>query len=135
MLLNRAALTFPTAARSPFAARRLKVAMSAAAKAITVVAAAAEHGFQPFRACPATRLPAMPEEGDMADDTFIITDPRSGLSFELALYKQYKRVKYELGIAWGVKNAKVAHGPVARLISSYGAQKLGAGLKRPPHFF
>lgn len=92
------------------AAPGLKVAMSAATKAITVVAAAARNmAFSRSALVLATRLPAMPEEGDMADDTFIITDPRSGLSFELALYKQYKRVKYELGIAWGVKNAKVAH--------------------------
>jgi hypothetical protein len=60
----------------------------------------------------ATRAPALPEEGDSADDRSLVTDPRSGLTFELALYKQYKRVKYELAIAWGVGLVKPEHGSI-----------------------
>lgn len=78
--------------------------------AITVVSSYLPSvGFARSAIVLATRAPALPEEGDSADDRTIITDPRSGLSFELALYKQYKRVKYELAIAWGAANVKAEH--------------------------
>ena len=49
------------------------------------------------------RSPAMPEGGDRADDVFYVSDPISGLVFQVALYREYRRVKYEIGLAWGVK--------------------------------
>jgi len=60
----------------------------------------------------ATRTPAMPEGGDSAADVTTVTDPQTGLSFMVAMYKQYKQVTYEVGLAWGVKLAKSAHSAV-----------------------
>lgn len=57
----------------------------------------------------ATRAPALPQEGDMADDRIMITDPRTGMSFEVSMYKQYRRVRYEIAAAWGCQNIKPAH--------------------------
>lgn len=56
-----------------------------------------------------TRTPAMPEGGDDADDVTTITDTISGLSFQVAVYKQYRRVKIEVGLAWGCEMIKPEH--------------------------
>lgn len=57
----------------------------------------------------ATRAPALPEEGDMAIDRTFITDPITGLTFEVSKYLQYRQVQYEIALAWGFANVKPEH--------------------------
>ena len=88
----------------------LRQAIPASATAITVSAASTRSMcFDRGALVLATRAPARPEEGDLAEDAMIITDPRSGLSLEFAMYKGYRKVRYEVSAAWGVKNIKPEH--------------------------
>lgn len=83
---------------------------TASSAAPTVVGAATRNmAFARSAIVLATRLPAVPEEGDMADDRLTVTDPISGISFEFAMYKQYRRVRYEVGVAYGGSVIKPEH--------------------------
>lgn len=57
----------------------------------------------------ATRSPAMPAGGDAADDAMTITDPRTGLSFEVAVYRQFLQTVYHVRLAWGFRAIKPEH--------------------------
>lgn len=88
----------------------LRVAIPAQATAITLGNSyAANVAFSQDALHVAFRAPAIPDEGDAAADRLILTDPRSGISFELAIYLGYKMVRYEIGLAWGVKASKREH--------------------------
>lgn len=88
----------------------IKVAMSAATKAITVVAATTRNMFFHRGALQlATRAPAMPEGGDSADDVMSITDPATGISYEFCIYRQKRQVRYEVNLAWGVAAVQPRH--------------------------
>jgi len=61
-------------------------------------------GFTSDAIALATRLPALPEGGDNAKDTYVVTDPVSGLSIQVALYGKYLQNFVELRLAWGQKS-------------------------------
>ncbi|MBP5699086.1 MAG: P22 coat - protein 5 family protein [Alphaproteobacteria bacterium] len=56
-----------------------------------------------------TRAPALPGGKDAAIDNYMLTDPRSGLSFEVRVYEGYRKMRMELACAWGVKTIKPEH--------------------------
>jgi hypothetical protein len=83
---------------------------TASAAAITVVAAATRNmAFARSAIVLATRAPALPEEGDMAEDRVTLIDERSGIAFEVSMYKLYKRVRYEVAASWGGAVIKPEH--------------------------
>ena len=92
------------------AAPGLRVAMSAATKAITVVNNSARSmAFNRSAIVLSTRLPALPEGGDMAVASEIVVDPRSGLAFEIRQYNQYRQIQWEIAAAWGCEVMKAEH--------------------------
>jgi len=61
-----------------------------------------------------TRAPAMPigPDGrpmDMADDVMQITDPNSGITFDVAVYRQFMQLVYHIRLAWGAQAIKPNH--------------------------
>jgi hypothetical protein len=57
----------------------------------------------------AMRPPAMPEGGDAADDVMIVQDAHSGLVFEIASYKGYRKRMIEVRAVYGWKAWKSEH--------------------------
>jgi hypothetical protein len=92
------------------AAPGLRVAQGVATRAITVVATSARNmAFNRSAIVLATRLPERPSAGDMAIDVTTLVDSRSGLAFEVAIYPGYRKVVYEVSLAWGYSVIKPEH--------------------------
>lgn len=92
------------------AAPGLRQAIPASTTAITVGNNyAANVGFSSNAIVLAARAPALPEEGDAAVDRMMLTDPRSGMVFEVSVYVAYRKVRYEVACAWGWKVVKPEH--------------------------
>lgn len=78
--------------------------------AITLIASASRNmAFNRSAIVLATRLPERPSAGDMAIDVTTLVDPRSGLAFEVAIYPGYRKVVYEVSLAWGFEVIKPEH--------------------------
>ena len=61
-----------------------------------------------------TRAPQMPvgPDGtamDMADDVVQVTDPVSGITFDIAVYRQFMQMVYHVRVAWGAAAIKPEH--------------------------
>lgn len=92
------------------AAPGLRVAIAGSATDITVVGSSARNiGFSSNALMLVARAPALPVEGDAAIDSMMITDPRSGLTFEIRLYAGYRKIRAEVGLAWGYEATKPEH--------------------------
>lgn len=92
------------------AAPGLRKAIPASATNITVVATSVRSAaFSRSAIALATRAPALPAQGDSAADRQIVTDPVSGLSFEISMYPQYRQMQYEVAMAWGTAAIKREH--------------------------
>ena len=91
----------------------LRKAIPASATLITTIGATTRNMvFSKSSMVVATRTPSMPIGGDSAADVMDITDPVSGLTYQVAMYKQYRQVHFEIGLAWGVKMIAPRHSMV-----------------------
>lgn len=89
----------------------LRKAIPASATAVTVISAFTPNiALVKSAVVLATRLPALPKVNgqprDMAIDRQTITDPRTGISFDVAAYMQYHQLQYEVAACWGVGAVK-----------------------------
>ena len=88
----------------------LTLAIGAAPVAVTTSASyTANVAFTQNAIKFASRMPLRPKEGDLAIDVMTLTDPRSGMSFEIAVYPGHRKVRYEVSAAWGQRAIKDEH--------------------------
>ena len=92
----------------------LVTALPASTQAVTLetTSPTANIGFSRNAFVLACRLPAYPEGGDLATDRMVVTDPRSGISLEIAQYPGYRMVVYEVSACWGVLALKPEHAAI-----------------------
>jgi hypothetical protein len=57
----------------------------------------------------AARQPYMPEGGDEADDVTVVTDAVTGLAFQVAYYKRYRKRAIEIALAFGASAVNPSH--------------------------
>ena len=92
------------------AAPGLRVAIPASAVALTVGADFVANMFYRRGAIQlVTRAPEIPQEGDSAVESELITDPFTGMTIEARTYIAYRKVRHELAMAWGFKTIKPEH--------------------------
>jgi len=88
----------------------LRQAIPASAQAITIQAVAAQNlAFQRSALVLLARAPYLPGGRDMASDRMTMTDPNTGLPFEVARYDGYHAHFLEVSMSWGVKGIKSEH--------------------------
>lgn len=81
--------------------------------AVTVNATSARNiAFSSDALLLATRLPVFPSEGDLAIDSEVITDPRTGISFDLRVYPGDGMVLYRIHALWGWVAKKPEHAAI-----------------------
>jgi hypothetical protein len=81
----------------------IQVAIPASTTAITVQYIASRNMvFDRGAIMLMTRVPSLPREGDEGQHT-LLSDPETGLTFDLGLYKKHRMIQAELSIVWGVK--------------------------------
>lgn len=77
--------------------------ITAATSALTIAASySANLAFPRSSILFATRLPATPARGDLAADKITVTDPRTGIAFEIAWYPGLDMGLYRVRACWGV---------------------------------
>lgn len=79
----------------------LKEALAGAEAADPVASGARQIALDSGAFLLSTRAPAKPTNGDMATDSMMIVDERTGLSLEVSEYKGYYQNKLEVAIAYG----------------------------------
>jgi hypothetical protein len=88
----------------------LRKALAASAISITVVDKGRRNmAFARDAIQLALRAPAVPSRGDLATDRTLITDPRTGLTFDISYYPQYYQGQIQVGLAWGWEVIKPEH--------------------------
>lgn len=97
------------------AAPGLKVAIGTSATAMTIGNTATPNvAFSKSAIQLITRAPALPvgpdgKAMDMAEDMIQVTDPITGITFEIAVYRQFMQLVYHVRLAWGVQAIKQNH--------------------------
>jgi hypothetical protein len=107
---NQAGANPGTGETVTIAAPGIRMAQGAAERAITTFASSTRNiAFCRNAIVLATRLPAVPTSGDLASDRMTVTDPNSGMSFEIAVYPGFRMNVYHLSACWGVSVIKSEH--------------------------